>query len=309
MKSLMDIGMQKIISVAAQSGGRYGWCAATKMRWKQFCKYCDSVGVYSTSQISHDTLKEYADSRCKDLAVSTAQNYISSVNSVIKLINQNWISCSPRNSIGRSRKFVRVQPLLFTAEDIHSAAFDLENMKCIDLSLLVQVSAEFGLRRREVALLDIPNAIKEARKLGEIDIQRGTKGGRGRYVERWVPCGEDGLKLLERAKNFIEGARCLVPSENSLKNFYDRISNICLPVLKRNGIGKLHNLRVFYACRRYREITGCVAPCNRVVGDLIATHELDERARKIISIELGHSRIQIVSSYIGRKVRRSGSSE
>ena len=51
-------------------------------------------------------------------------------------------------------------------------------------------------------------------------------------------------------------------------------------------------------------ITDCVAPCNRVVGDLIATHELDELARKIISAELGHSRIQIVSSYIGRKVRR-----
>ncbi len=182
-------------------------------------------------------------------------------------------------------------------------------MRCKDLSLLVQFSAEFGLRRREAALLDIPNALKEARKLGEIDIQRGTKGGRGRSVERWVPCGDRGIILLERATNFIAGARCLVPSENSLKNFYDRISNICLPVLKRNGIGKLHNLRVFYACRRYREITGCVAPCNRVVGDLIATHELDEQARKIISIELGHSRIQIVSSYIGRKVRRSGSSE
>lgn len=277
------------------------------MRWKQFCKYCDSVGIYSISQISHDTLKDYADNCCKNLAVSTAQNYISSVNSVLKLINPNWISCSPRNSIGRSRKFIRTQPLLFASDDIQSAAFELENMECSDMSLLVQLASEFGLRRREVALLDIPNALKEARKLGAIDIQRGTKGGRGRSVDRWVPCGDQGIFLLERAKNFIAGARCLVPSENSLKNFYDQISNICLPVLKRNGIGKLHNLRVFYACRRYREITGCVAPCNRVVGDLIATHELDEQARKIISIELGHSRIQIVSSYIGRKVRRSSS--
>lgn len=279
------------------------------MRWRQFCKYCDSVGVYAISQISHETLKGYADSWCKCLAVSTAQNYISSVNSVLKLINPNWISCSPRNSIGRSRKFIRTQPLLFTADDIQSAAFELENMECTDLSLLVQLASEFGLRRREVALLDIPNALKEARKLGDIDIQRGTKGGRGRSVDRWVPCGDQGIILLERANYIIDGARCLVPTGESLKSFYDRISNICLPVLKRNGIGKLHNLRVFYACRRYREITGCVAPCNRVVGDLIATHELDEQARNIISIELGHSRVQIVSSYIGRKVRRSGSSE
>ena len=150
------------------------------MRWKKFCKYCDSVGIYSISQISHDTLKEYANTRCKKLAVATAQNYISSVNSVIKLINPNWISCSPRNSIGRSRKSVRVQPLLFASDDIRSAAFELENMECTDLSLLIQLASEFGLRRREAALLDIPNALKEALKLGAIDIQRGTKGGRGR---------------------------------------------------------------------------------------------------------------------------------
>lgn len=198
---------------------------------------------------------------------------------------------------------------MFTAEDIQSAACELENIECIDLSFLVQLSAAFGLRRREAALLDIPNALKEARELGEIDIQRGTKGGRGRSVDRWAPCGDQGIILLERAKYFLGGNRCMVPTDYSLKNFYDRISNICLPALKRNGISKFHDLRVYYACRRYREITGCIAPCNRVSGDLTATYELDEQARKIISIELGHSRIQIVSSYIGRKVKRSGSRE
>jgi hypothetical protein len=182
-------------------------------------------------------------------------------------------------------------------------------MGCIDLSLLVQLSSMFGLRRREASLLDISTALNEAKKNGAIDIQRGTKGGRGRDIPRWIPCDDTGIILLERAKNCLVGNRCMASTNGSLKDIYDRISNVCLPALKRSGIDKFQYLRVFYACRRYLEITGCVAPCNRVGGDLIAAQDLDESARKIISAELGHSRIQIVSSYIGRKIRRSRSGE
>ena len=306
MKSLLEIGEQKIVSVAAQRGGRYGWCVTTKMRWRRFCIFCDAEGIVSASQISSELMKKYADICHKNLTVATAHNYISSVNTTLKLLDPLWISCSPRNLVGFPRKFVRTTALSFNASDINSAADELEKLGYLELAFLVRFSSEFGLRRREAALLDVPNALKEARQLGSIDIHRGTKGGRGRSVERWVPCCDERVILLDRSEHYLNGARCLVPPKNSLKYLYNRISNICLPVLKHNGIKKLHELRVFYACRRYSEITGCVAPCNRIAGDLIATHGLDELARKTISAELGHSRIQIVSSYIGRKVRRSG---
>lgn len=309
MTTLQEVGEKKIVSVAASRGGRYGWCATTKMRWGRFCKFCTSINVVSVSQISHDTLKNYSDACCKKLAVTTAQNYISSVNSVLKLLNPSWVSCSPKNLVGRSRSFVRSAFLSFEMENINSAVLDLECVGRIDLALLVQLSSIFGLRRREAALFDIPNALQEARKSGAIDVQRGTKGGRGRSVERWVPCDDVGVDLLERTKRHIGGNRCMVPEGESLKNFYDRISTVCLPVLKRHGIEKFHELRVFYACRRYMEITGFVAPCNRVSVNLIVSHEADEAARKIISVELGHSRVQIVGSYIGRKVRQSRNGE
>lgn len=309
MKTLLEIGELKIESAAASCGGRYAWCATTKMRWRQFCKYCDNIGVNSISQISNDTLQKYADDRCKDLAVATAQNYISAVNTVLRLIEPNWVSSSPRDLVDRSRKCVRVEPLLFSEIEISSAVGELENSGCVDLAFLVSLSSIFGLRRREAALLDIPNALKEARKFGSIDIQRGTKGGRGRSIERWVPCNDDGANVLERCNQYLDGDKCLVAANDSLKNFYDRVSNVCLPILKRNGMNRFHELRVFYACQRYAEITGCVAPCNRVAGDSIATREQDENARKIISTELGHSRIQIVSSYVGRKIRRNISRE
>jgi Integrase len=304
MRSLLEIGERKIVLAAASRGGRYGWCATTKMRWKIFCEFCDGMKIFSVSQITPELLQQYADENCKDLAVSTAQNYISAVNTVLKLIDPAWVSCSPRKLTGRSRKFVRVSPLNFTEHNISTAVLELENLGYEDLSLLVQLSSEFGLRRREVALLDIPNALKEARKYAAIDIQRGTKGGRGRSVERMVPCGDVGIDLLERAEEYLVKNTCLVPIGKSLKNFYGRISIVCLPVLKRNGIEKVHELRTFYACRRYGELTGCVAPCSRSFRDSIASPEQDEQARKIISEELGHSRIQIVSSYIGRKIRR-----
>jgi len=174
------------------------------------------------------------------------------------------------------------------------------------MAYVVLFSAVFGLRRREAAMLDIGVALREARVDGAIDIRRGTKGGRGRSVERLIPCGAEQIQALISAKNLFRYQQCLIPSNISLKYFNIQISNVCLPILKKHGISRLHELRVFYACERYRELTGCSPPCNRQGGDNVPSHQSDERAREIISQELGHSRIQIVSSYVGRKIRMRG---
>ena len=66
---------------------------------------------------------------------------------------------------------------------------------------------------------------------------------------------------------------------------------------------KLHGLRHTYAQRRYRELTGWEAPIN--AGKL--RREMTEvekqkniEARRIISSELGHSRIAITWVYCGK---------
>lgn len=300
---LLKIGVHAVDSSAQKDGGRFGWCATTKARWKRFCRFCESLMIFEVEKISAEVLITYADT-CAGLATATAQNYISSVNSVMKILDKNWKSVSPKGLIGRSRSSVRKKSVLFSYDDIRLAIEDLENQGEIELAAVVFLAANFGLRRRECVLLDIDVAIKEAKKHGSIDIVNGTKGGRGRSIMRLVPCSNSQLnKLIEINKN-IKKRRSLIPEGMNLKDFYQRVSNYCLPVLKKNGIERIHDLRVYYACKRYELLTGFIAPCNRKNGDDSASALIDSEAREKISNELGHSRIQIVSAYIGRKSRR-----
>ena len=59
-----------------------------------------------------------------------------------------------------------------------------------------------------------------------------------------------------------------------------------------------HELRAAYACERYEQITQCPAPING--GKCCQVdRNLDSEARRQISYELGHGRIDVVATYIG----------
>ena len=68
------------------------------------------------------------------------------------------------------------------------------------------------------------------------------------------------------------------------------------------GLKKLHGLRHRYAQIRYRELTGwesphCGGPKRKNMDKI--QKEIDNKARSIISNELGHNRIEIVKVYVG----------
>ena len=58
-----------------------------------------------------------------------------------------------------------------------------------------------------------------------------------------------------------------------------------------------HELRAAYACERYQQLTGAAAPV--VAGGRQVSKEEDTAARWVLTQELGHGRIDVVSSYIG----------
>lgn len=134
---------------------------------------------------------------------------------------------------------------------------------------------------------------------------RGKKGGRGRSVQRRVPVNQSQLVVLKGLSERLGERRCLVPEDQTYKKFSDYIPNELLPILKVNGVSRLHDLRAAYACTRYQEISGCVAPRNQSDPLLLVSPCADTHAREIITGELGHGLIEIVSSYVGRKVRNS----
>jgi len=72
---------------------------------------------------------------------------------------------------------------------------------------------------------------------------------------------------------------------------------------KAAGLSNMHGLRHRYAQMRYEVLTEWKAPAagSPSVGRLTPTQRMqDDRVRQTISRELGHERVQIASTYLGK---------
>ena len=67
------------------------------------------------------------------------------------------------------------------------------------------------------------------------------------------------------------------------------------------GNRNLHGLRHAYAQKRYMELTGGRKPliCGGKKPQTLEEKTIDQAARKAISQELGHARVQITRAYLG----------
>ena len=162
---------------------------------------------------------------------------------------------------------------------------------------------ELGLRSREAALLDCQKALIQARENGVIDIERGTKGGRGKStvtspsrVQRLVPVSDTAMKALETAATLQSHKDNLVPEHQRLPDFLSLVRHYSGAVLKKHGLNNRHDLRAAYACERYQQITHHAAPV--IAGKRECLKSADRKAREVIARELGHNRTDVVASYI-----------
>jgi site-specific recombinase XerC len=156
----------------------------------------------------------------------------------------------------------------------------------------LELQQAFGLRREE--------AIKIRPDLAD----RGdtlwlkpswTKGGR----ERIIPIRTEKQRaVLDNARQ-LAGKGSLIPSHKTYKQQMKLYEGQCI----RAGLSKMHGLRHAYAQRRFKELTGFLAPIaggpkrSALSADKCA---LDKKARAVISAELGHNREQITTVYLGR---------
>ena len=96
--------------------------------------------------------------------------------------------------------------------------------------------------------------------------------------------------------------RNLVPTDQKLVDFLAQVRRHSGSILNRFGIKNRHELRAAYACDRYSQITGKQAP---IIADYRLTSiKDDQKARKVIALELGHNRIDVLSSYLGSPAPR-----
>ncbi|SUD42814.1 phage integrase [Pseudomonas fluorescens] len=295
-------------------GGHYGTVKAHSDRWLAFVKWCRSEqgpGINDARQIDRKVLADYA-AYLRDvvargeLAICTAQNRLSSVNrTMAALRGDQYVKLpSPSKALGMQRNGVRQSvPQGQNREQVKQIVDALCSQHQLRAAAIVLLARATGMRLREAILGDLPRLSREATDLGRINIQDGTKGGRaGASAPRWIAVDDyvrDALALAEQASP--AGSRNLIAPHESYLSLLQTIVRPARDILHAQNLKGFHELRAAYACERYEQITQHRSPING--GQCCQLDKnLDRQARRQISYELGHGRIDVVSAYIGGRI-------
>ena len=292
-------------------GGHHGTVRAHCDRWQAFVKWCRSKrgpGINDARHIDRKVLVDYAAHlrdlvERGDLAVSTAQNRLSSVNrTMAALRGDQYVKLpSPSKALGMQR--IGVRQSVPQGQD-RDQVNEMVNALCRNnkqrAAAIVLLARATGMRLREAILADLPRLSREANDLGRINIQDGTKGGRaGASAPRWIAVDDhirDALGFASLASP--AGSRNLIAPNESYLNLLQESIHSARDILHAHNLRGFHELRAAYTCERYGQITQHPAPING--GQCYQVdRNLDREARKQISYELGHGRIDVVAAYIG----------
>jgi hypothetical protein len=168
----------------------------------------------------------------------------------------------------------------------------LEQIKDPHIRMSLRLQAAFGLRREEAIKFQPRYAMRD----DHIQLKSSwCKGGRARTVP--ITCDEQ-RQLLDEVEAFAKGGS-LIPAHLTYVQHLRRYERITRDL----GLKKLHGLRHGYAQRRFLELTGFECPARGGPTTKELTPEqraLNEKARALISADLGHSREQISAVYLGR---------
>ncbi len=292
-------------------GGHYGTVKAHCDRWQAFVKWCRSEqgpGINDSRQINREILVDYAAYlrdlvMSGDLAVSTAQNRLSSVNRTMAALrgDQHVKLPSPSKALGMQRTGVRQSvPQGQEREQVKQIVDVLCRHHQLRAAAIVLLARATGMRLREAILADLPRLSREADGLGRLNIQDGTKGGRaGASAPRWIAVDDHVHEALAFARQVSpSGSRNLIAPQESYLILLQKIIRPAREILQAHNLKGFHELRAAYACERYEQITQHPAPINGGQCPRVDRH-LDREARSQISYELGHGRIDVIAAYIG----------
>ena len=155
----------------------------------------------------------------------------------------------------------------------------------------------FGLRREESMKFQ-PEYALDGQKIENAKYIRlkdsWTKGGRPRTIP--ITNEKQRQELKNAYAQAVKNGGSMIPKEKSYKSHKANFEAVTHAL----GVGQTHGLRHGYAQTRYRELMGF--DCPAVGGSRsLSEHERekDKEIRMLISEELGHSRINITSVYLG----------
>jgi hypothetical protein len=276
-------------------------------RWRLFCAYADEYGITKMEQVNRDFVIGYGQHLQRQLeagvysSASAPKNYLSAVNCVMKLATERkWQTVRPGSDCGIERRRYIPKTTKSIPETKH---IKIQENISERIAHLLALQREFGLRFKESCLLNPTIALRQVEKYGFISITSGSKGGRPRNV----PCTNRGKVILEQAIKIQDG-RAMIPKAMT----YIKFRQECYAQAQIAGFN-FHSERHAYAQNRYREIVNAPSPLEagwehkgriEKLAEYLkipfeAAKDLDKRARLRISIELGHSRVEISNAYLG----------
>lgn len=166
-------------------------------------------------------------------------------------------------------------------------------IECPYVRASVLLQATFGLRREEAIKFQPATAIQRNQLVLK---PSWTKGGRGRTIP--ITTAQQ-AKALQQICRLVNGKGSLIPPRMTYVEQLKRYEYFTL----KAGLRNTHGLRHAYAQQRYLTLTG--RPCPLAGGK--HWHQLtpieregDRAARYKISGELGHGRLAITDTYLGR---------
>ena len=285
--------------------GHFSTRATHEDRWNKFAQYLKTQGINDARKIDKPTVLNYAEHLKQlvssgDVRVAYAQNILSTVNVVLETMRKDSVlSIKPAQYVGERSNVRSEAPRTDDCSYFQKPIKELHARNEYRVAIAALLARDFGLRFKEASMLDANKALKQASRLNRINITQGTKGGRGKGQDRWVPINSQNLETLKQAKIIQGKDKNLIPSNKTYIQWRDhayyqwRIANQAANA----QIKGFHDMRAAFACERYQEITGYLAPV--ITGQRQASKAIDIQARLILSQMLGHNRIDVIAAYIG----------
>ncbi len=222
------------------------------------------------------------------LSTGTRKNRLSTLRWWAAKVNKQNVVARDNDHYGLARRqYVTNASRVTTLNDEQ-----LDRIKDPYTRLSLRLQQAFGLRREEAIKFQPSYAIKN----NHLQLKSSwCKGGRARIVPI---TNDEQRELLEEVRAFAKGGSLIPPDLKYVQQLRRYEGQT-----RRAGLRKLHGLRHGYAQRRFQEITGfaCPAQGGPISRDLTPNQRaLNEKARAVISSELGHRREAVTAVYLGR---------
>lgn len=292
-------------------GGHHASVATHSTRFGHFAAWTKEQGIRDAQKVDQavlDAYGKYLRGAVKNggMGVAYAQNLLSTVNvTLAALRGDEAIKISPSKAVGERSNTRTETPGGIDRNQTQTAVSHLHEAGLIRAAAVAGLARAFGLRQREATLANLDRWKKEAARLGKVNVKDGTKGGRGKEVDRWVTVTEAGAAALTQALAARPtGSQNLLSSAEATESYIQFVKGELSSgrrILKESGIDHYHDLRAAFACERYWQLTGHAAPV--VTGKRTAGRAADQQARQTITLELGHGRIDVLNAYIGGRGR------